>query len=367
MRTSIILLGLGLALLAAGAQAQNWTLVWADEFDGDTLNTDKWSYMLGDGTEYGLPSGWGNNELQYYREQNVTVSNSKLHITARQESFGGKGYTSGRIRSFEKGDWTYCRVKFSAQMPRGQGLWAAVWMLPSHTDYGGWAQSGEIDIMEYLGHETNIVHGTLHFGGEWPANQSKGQYFQTDGFPFDQRFHEFVVEWVEGEIRWYVDEELYQTQGQGDWNSSAAPFPAPFDKDFHLLINLAVGGWFPGEPDGTTQFPQELVLEYIRVYEEGGTGISEEEYEKQQGSGLEQNYPNPVSEVTTITFNLLRAEEVLMELYDSTGRRIRTLANQMYDAGRHQINMESDGLPPGLYSYRMRTSSGTSSRQMLIL
>ncbi len=357
----------GLLLLAAGLQAQNWTLVWADEFQGDTLNTDKWSYMLGDGTDYGLPSGWGNNELQYYREENVTVSDGKLHMTAKQQFYGGKSYTSGRIRSFEQGDWTYCRVKFLARMPRGRGLWAAVWMLPSHTYYGGWAQSGEIDIMEYLGHETSIVHGTLHFGGEWPNNKSKGTYFETDGWSFDQKFHEFVMEWVEGEIRWYVDGDLYQTQGTGDWYSNAAPFPAPFDKPFHLLINLAVGGNWPGDPDGTTQFPQELVLEYIRVYELGGTGIPEEEYEGKNGFHLEQNHPNPFSGTTTIAFHLATAEVVVLELYDSTGRRVRTLAERLYGPGMHQVEMASEGLSPGLYSYRVKTSRGSRTRQMLIL
>jgi hypothetical protein len=175
------------------------------------------------------------------------------------------------------------------------------------------------------------------------------------------------MEWVEGEIRWYVDGELYQTQGEGDWRTSAAPFPAPFDKRFHLLINLAVGGNWPGDPDGTTTFPQEISIYYVRVYEQGGTGISEEEYEQTQGFMLEQNHPNPFSGLTTISFNLPCAEEVLLELYDSTGRRIRTLANGGFEQGSHRLEMDSAGLTPGLYSYRLKTSKGSASRQMLIL
>ncbi|TFH22628.1 MAG: glycosyl hydrolase family protein [Bacteroidia bacterium] len=365
MRKRAIIGLLGLAFAMAGLQAQNWTLVWADEFQGDALDTDKWSFMIGDGTDYGIP-GWGNNELQYYREENVTVSNGKLHITARKEPFGGKAYTSGRIRSLDKGDWKYCRVKFLARMPKGQGMWAAVWMLPTDTDYGGWAASGELDIMEYVGKEPSRIYGTLHFGGEWPANQQKGTYFETDGWPFYQEFHEFVMEWVEGEIRWYIDGELYQTQGQGDWNSSAAPFPAPFDQRFHLLINLAVGGNWPGSPDGTTEFPQELTLEYIRVYEEGGTGIGDLD-EEQNGFRLEQNHPNPFSGQTTIAFNIPNADHVLLELYDSTGRRVRTLADHSFEPGMHRVELESGGLTPGLYSYRLKTTKGSSSRQMLIL
>jgi len=362
----ILMVLMGLLMTVAGVFAQNWTIVWSDEFNGDTLNTDKWSYMTGTGTEFGL-TDWGNNEKQYYREENVTVSDGKLHITAKKEYFGGKAYTSGRIRTIEKGDWTYCRVKFRAKMPKGKGLWAAVWMLPTDETYGGWAASGELDIMEYLGHETQIVHGTLHFGGTWPNNQSKGTYFETTGWGFDRDFHEFVMEWVEGEIRWYVDGELYQTQGQGDWNTPGEPFPAPFDQRFHLLINLAVGGNWPGDPDAYTEFPQELVLEYIRVYEDGGTGIGEQEYEGQNGFRLEQNHPNPFSGLTTISFSLPAAEQVLLELYDSTGRRVRTLADRSFEPGTHRVEMESGGLTPGLYSYRLKTARGSSSRQMLIL
>jgi beta-glucanase (GH16 family) len=357
----------GLLLVFTGLQAQNWTLVWSDEFEADTLNTDKWSYMIGDGTDYGLPSGWGNEELQYYREENITVSDGMLHVIAKKESYGGKGYTSGRIRSMEKGDWTYCKVEFRAKMPKGQGLWAAVWMLPTDEEYGGWAASGELDIMEYLGHETNVVHGTLHFGGAWPNNEYKGTYYQTDGWGFDREFHDFVMEWVEGEIRWYVDGVLYQTQGEGDWRTAGHPFPAPFDQRFHLLINLAVGGNWPGSPDSSTDFPQEMSLEYIRVYQEEGTGTGDVEHEVGGSIRLEQNHPNPFSGQTTITFSLPTEEQVVLELYDATGRRVRTLADRRFDPGNHAVELGSDGLTPGLYTYRLLTSRGSSTRQMLIL
>ncbi len=358
---------LGIVLTVAGVLAQEWTLVWADEFEGDALDTEKWSYMIGDGTDYGIP-GWGNNELQYYREENVTVSDGMLHITAKQESYGGKGYTSGRIRTIDKGDWKYCRVKFEAKMPKGQGFWAAVWMLPTDLDYGGWAASGELDIMEYIGgaENDNKVHGTLHFGGTWPDNKSKGTFFESTGWPFYKEFNEFVMEWVEGEIRWYVNGELYQTLGAGDWHSSAAPFPAPFDQRFHLLINLAVGGNWPGSPDGTTEFPQELSLYYIRVYEQGGTGIGDLDA-KQNRFRLEQNHPNPFTDQTTIAFSIPSAEHVLLELYDSTGRRVRTLADHSFEQGTHRVGLESGELTPGLYSYRLKTGTGTSTRQMVIL
>jgi beta-glucanase (GH16 family) len=141
-----LILFLILGLMAAPVCAQNWQLVWQDEFEGESLDMEKWSYQTGTGSEYGL-TDWGNNELQYYREENVTLSDGMLHVTAKRESYRGKSYTSGRIRTVDKGDWTYCRIEFRAKMPLGKGLWAAVWMLPTDEEYGGWAASGELDIM----------------------------------------------------------------------------------------------------------------------------------------------------------------------------------------------------------------------------
>ena len=173
-----ILLLLGLVLIVNGVAGQNWKLVWADEFDGDTLNTGKWEYMTGTGSEYGL-DGWGNNELQYYQEENVKVADGVMTISAKRENVESSQFTSGRIRTINMGDWTYGRFEFRAKMPVGQGLWAAIWMLPTDSDYGGWASSGEIDIMEYLGHDTTTVHGTIHYGGQWPDNQYRGKDYET--------------------------------------------------------------------------------------------------------------------------------------------------------------------------------------------
>ncbi len=162
--------------------------------------------MIGDGTEYGIP-GWGNNELQYYQEENVTVADGFLTITAKRENVGSSQFTSGRIRTIDMGDWTYGRFEFRAKMPEGKGLWAAIWMLPTDEDYGGWAASGEIDIMEYLGDDTTKVYGTIHYGGQWPANQQRGTDYVTSDTAFNSKFHTFALEWEEGELRWYVDGE----------------------------------------------------------------------------------------------------------------------------------------------------------------
>jgi len=360
MKKLLILTGLWVAV--ATASGQNWKLVWSDEFDGDTLNTAKWSYMIGDGSDYGIP-GWGNNELQYYQEENVQVGDGVLTITAKRENVASSQFTSGRIRTINMGDWTYGRFEFRAKMPVGQGLWAAIWMLPTDEDYGGWAASGEIDIMEYLGQDTTRVHGTIHYGEEWPNNKQKGTHYVTDDTAFHKAFHTFALEWEEGKLRWYVDGEQFQSLGTGMWYSSAAPFPAPFNRRFHLLINLAVGGNWPGNPDVTTQFPQDLVIDYVRVYQDGAIGSHQENV----GPDLEQNYPNPFNDISEISFSLKSEEQVLLELYDSLGRKVKTLADRAYTPGTHTVVVEAGDLDPGIYSYRLQAGNTSSVRQMLIL
>jgi len=240
-----------------------WTLVWSDEFEGTRLDPERWSVQVGDGCDIDL-CGWGNNELQWYREENVQVSGGVLTITARAEPEGGKAYTSARIRTLGKGDWTYGRVDVRARLPLGRGLWPAIWMLPSEDRYGTWAASGEIDIVELVGHEPDRVHGTLHYGGEWPDNVYSGAPFVLPSGTFADRFHTFTLVWQEGEIRWYVDGRHYQTQTA--WHSTGGAYPAPFNQPFHLLLNVAVGGNWPGDPDARTVFPQSMVVDYVRVY-----------------------------------------------------------------------------------------------------
>ncbi len=241
-----------------------WTLVWQDEFDGPVLDGGKWSVQTGDGCDLGI-CGWGNNERQWYQATNATVADGLLTITARREASGGRGYTSARIRSAGKGDWTYARIVVRARLPRGRGLWPAIWLLPTDEVYGGWAASGEIDLVELVGHEPATVHGTLHYGGAWPNNRSSGSSYTLREGIFADGFHTFALEWERGVIRWFVDDTLYQTQTQ--WSSSGGAFPAPFDRRFHLLLNVAVGGNWPGDPDETTVFPQRMEVDYVRVYQ----------------------------------------------------------------------------------------------------
>jgi beta-glucanase (GH16 family) len=238
-------------------------LVWHDEFDGTSIDLSKWEHEVN-------ANGGGNNELQYYtaRSANSYVKDGALVIQALRENFTGaegtREYTSARMRTLKKGDWKYGRFDIRAKLPRGQGLWPAIWMLPTDWVYGGWAASGEIDIMELLGQDIKTVYGTLHYGGQWPGNVHTGTSFKLTQGDFSNDFHVFRLDWEANEFRWYVDDQLYQTQKQ--WHTKGKPYPAPFDQRFHLLLNVAVGGNWPGNPDATTTFPQTMTVDYVRVY-----------------------------------------------------------------------------------------------------
>ncbi len=243
-----------------------WSLVWHDEFDGEEIDLSKWENEVN-------ARGGGNNELQYYtaRSENSWIKEGVLVIQALRENYTGpagtRRFTSARLRTKNKGDWTYGRFEIRAKLPYGRGIWPAIWMLPTDNEYGGWAASGEIDIMELVGHEPDKVHGTLHYGGRWPENTHTGKAFTLDKGNFGRDFHVFVLEWEKGEIRWYVDGEHYQTQTE--WYTENGDYPAPFDKRFHLLLNVAVGGNWPGDPDNTTVFPQQMEVDYVRVFQAG--------------------------------------------------------------------------------------------------
>ena len=237
--------------------------IWLDEFDGKSLDYSKWECEVNS-------FGGGNNELQMYtdRATNIRVEAGKLIIEARKENTNIVGtqrdYSSARIRTKRRGDWTYGRFDICAKLPKGQGIWPAIWMLPSDEKYGSWAASGEIDIMEYKGQEPTKIHTTLHFGGSWPNNRFKTAVYEAKKGSFTDEFHVFSLDWRKGKMVWLIDNEPIQTFTE--WDSDGGKFPAPFDQPYHLLINLAVGGGFVGDPNETTVFPQRLEVDYVRVF-----------------------------------------------------------------------------------------------------
>ncbi|TVY09465.1 carbohydrate-binding protein [Paenibacillus cremeus] len=257
---------------AHAAPTDTWVPVWSDEFDGTSgaaPDTTKWSYDIGTGANN---DGWGNQEKEYYTDRTANCfldGNGKLILKALQETYGSgsqqRNYTSCRMVTKSKGDWKYGRVEVMAKLPTGGlGIWPAIWMLPSDKVYGNWPRSGEIDMMEMVGAEPLKVYGTIHYGNPWL--HTGGDYTLPNN-----GFHEYAVEWDEEEIRWYVDDVLFSTKKVDDWYSSNSPKPGPFDQRFHLLLNLAVGGTWPGTPDASTVFPQQMEVDYVRVYERPGT------------------------------------------------------------------------------------------------
>jgi beta-glucanase (GH16 family) len=268
---TIIPVALWIAALGLSVPADAQTPVWSDEFVGTSVDPNNWEFMIGNGCEYGN-CGWGNNELEYYtsRPENCYVSGGNLHIVARREAYAGFQFTSTRMRSLNRQDFLYGRMEARIKLPTGGGMWPAFWMMPSDSVYGGWAASGEIDIVESINTATT-VYGTIHYGGQWPNNTNSGGSY-ANGTNFSQDFHIYALDWTPDEMRWYIDGVLYYTATSAVWYSAGAPANprAPFDQYFHFLMNVAVGGNWPGctQPSCVTaSLPQELVVDWVRVYE----------------------------------------------------------------------------------------------------
>ncbi|HSZ72223.1 MAG TPA: glycoside hydrolase family 16 protein, partial [Cytophagaceae bacterium] len=206
-----------------------------------------------------------NNELQYYTasKANSYIKDDFLVIKAAQQNYKGKFYTSARLRTKGKADWTYGRYDIRAKTPVQQGVWPAIWMLPTDWVYGAWPQSGEIDIMESIGSKPTTLVGTLHYGDAWPNNKHTGTDYILKEGDLSTQFHLFSVEWEPNVIRWYIDDSLYATKTPKDLE----PSKWPFDQKFHMILNLAIGGQWPGPPDETTTFPKYMFVDYVRVYQ----------------------------------------------------------------------------------------------------
>jgi beta-glucanase (GH16 family) len=254
-------------------------LVWQDEFDGDSLDTSKWQYE-----NHCSPQ---NNELQCYtnRKDNVYVKNGALHVRAKPENYGNKKYTSGRINTKHSAAWKYGRFDIRAKLPKGNFLWPALWMLPRDYVYGGWAASGEIDIMEARGQLPNQVSNALHYGGAWPNNAHVGSGAMNFNADFTADFHLFSAIWERDQIQFLVDGKVVTTQSlTRNWFSGKGKNPyteirQPFDQPFFFLINVAVGGNFFGDQSQalTTAVANnwaspELIVDYVRVYQESTGG-----------------------------------------------------------------------------------------------
>jgi beta-glucanase (GH16 family) len=303
--TSILalLLAAGAAGPAAAGESPpgDWHLVWSDEFDGPAIDRAKWDFDVD-------CWGGGNNERQCYTDdpRNAAIDDGRLVITARRERATGaafplaqrgepgkakatatKDFTSARLVTRGKAAWTYGKVEVRAKLPQGQGTWPAIWMLPDQTRYGPWAASGEIDILEAVnlgvacaaceGGIENRILGTLHFGGAWPDNRHKGSETALPA-PLDG-WHVFGLVWEKGRIAWTIDGRVYATQVAGDWSTSGSSDPAaPFDRPFHLILNLAIGGGL-AESRGIggvddRGYPKRMEIDWVRIWQSGEENAS---------------------------------------------------------------------------------------------
>ena len=288
----------GLALLALAVSqpvlADDWQLVWADEFDGTRIDTSKWGFEVD-------CWGDGNNERQCYTAsaRNAAVVDGKLVITARRQRATGpalpkalrtagtdpnavvsRDFTSARLTTKGKAAWRYGRIEVRASLPQGQGTWPAIWMLPEADRYGRWAASGEIDILEAVnlgvpcaacpGGRENTILGTLHFGGVWPDNAQKGS--EVHAPEVLEGFHTYAIEWQPDRIIWQIDGRTFAVREASEWWSAGTATPgAPFDQPFHLILNLAIGGKL-AETRGLggvsdRDFPKQLTIDWVRVWQ----------------------------------------------------------------------------------------------------
>ena len=234
----------------------NMELVWSDEFEGNNINTQNWTYDLG-------ASGWGNNELQNYTSStnNSYVSDGCLNIIAKEEN---GSYTSARLKSIDLQEFQYGRIDVSAKLPEGQGIWPAIWMLGHNFPSTGWPSCGEIDIMELIGNEPSTVHGTAHWGSNWSGHQYSGDEISLPaGQKFSDAFHLFSIIWTENNITWLMDDQPYFSIDNLQMNGQ----PYPFNNSFFFIMNIAVGGNWPGYPNNTTIFPQSMKVDYVRVFQ----------------------------------------------------------------------------------------------------
>ena len=251
---------LGKAFSQTSNASSAWKLVWADEFNYNGLpDSSKWSYDVGG-------KGWGNNELQYYTDadtNNVKVSNGNLKIIVKKTQKGNNAYTSARLVTKNKGDWTYGKIEVRAKLPAGRGLWPAIWMLPTDWNYGGWPKSGEIDIMENVGFKPDSIFCSIHtesFNHVIGTQKTKGIGIID---PYTS-FHLYTIEWDQQKIKFLLDNSVvftYSNSGNGykEW---------PFDKRFHLLLNVAVGGNWGGQRGiDESIFPAKMLIDYVRVYQ----------------------------------------------------------------------------------------------------
>jgi len=305
-------------------------LVWADEFNADTYDTNMWSPQISGG-------GFGNHELQYYtgNSNNIFTRDGCLVLKAIKENYSGHSYTSGKLWSTSKVSFTYGRVEARFKVPKGRGTWPAIWMMPQNSVYGGWPHSGEIDILEYVGYQPNTFYGTVH--------RSAGSGSAGNGSSItknDNDFHIIRIDWEPGYIKWYLDDELFHTYNNAYTNATQWPF----DQDFYLILNFAVGGdWGGAQGVDESIFPQEFLIDYVRVYQH------------KCDTPIERNTISDKTAFFQISGNVLKINSKNFTngtIYSITGNEILNFQQQ---------NVDISALPKGVYIVTIKENGIPSS------
>jgi beta-glucanase (GH16 family) len=321
-------------LLFSFHSSAQWVMIWNDEFDNSTLDNTKWINDVGG-------NGWGNNEAQYYTagNANLTIANGEAKFTAKDEQLGTNEYTSAKIISKNLFDIQYGKIEGRMKIPMGKGLWPAFWMLGSNIDAVSWPQCGEIDIMEHINNETK-VHGTAHWNNV--NHQYLGGIINND----PTVFHTYSITWDSLAIKWYMDGQLYYLLNiQNNVNGTEE-----FHEKFYLILNLAVGGNWPGYPDGTTVFPADFVVDYVRVYkDQAGLTVNELQY------NAINVYPNPTDGLLTIE-GLTEETSLNYTIYSIDGDLLEQ--NSMDFSKTIDINQ----LASGMYVLQLNFPDGFSKR-----
>ncbi len=335
--------------LSLQTQAQFWNLVWADEFSGNSINTNNWTMELGTGS-----NGWGNNELQFYtaRTQNAQIINGQLAIIAKAENYAGRNYTSARMITQNKQSFTYGKIEARIKIPKGQGVWPAFWMLGSNFSTVGWPNCGEIDIMEHV-NTNEKIHGTIH----WDAG-GYATYGGDTTINNVSQFHTYAVEWDANKIRWFVDGVKYHAADITNNINSTDEFHNPF----FLILNMAIGGNWPGSPSANFT-ADTLFVDYVRVYEDSQFPSASSDIENLFAVDV---YPNPVMQNQQVNLEIKETGNYQITLFDQLGRVNFTTEKEITNSNASQEQISTSSLANGLYFLQIQNEKGTQTKKIMI-
>ena len=328
MKKNILLLLLIIVAFHSNAQ---WVLIWHDEFNGTEIDPANWSFETGTGY-----NGWGNNEMQYYtyHKDNATISNGNLLIIAKKESLGGSNYTSARMNTKGLHSWTYGKIEARIRLPLGPGTWPAFWMLGQNIDTAGWPNCGETDIMEHVNNDAKI-YGTMHWD-----NNGHAQY-GGDTLCNVSLYHIYAVEWDQHTIKWLLDGSKFREGNIAGNINSTEEFHSPF----YILLNLAIGGNWPGPPNGATVFPDTMFVDYVRVYKQT-SGITD----RMSVPNIMNVFPNPGTGNIIIEIAQQAAPKAGIDIFDVHGRLLKSVTTNS-----KTTYMDISAFSAGIYFIKVKT------------